>query len=317
MEGSQALATRDEGSFLGHGVRATEISLELPPDLSFEQWMEVGHRLRRFTRALPWWVGDYILQGDHAYGEMYAQMMDELGYAYQTLLNYVNTCRSIPVGRRRSELSFRHHEAVKMLEPQPQQEWLQRAVDFGWSSQALREAITEARQTNPGAPQAPPAPTAANGQPPLAAPGELLPQLPAPAEPTLMSLLHELLDAAAPAGMLLPSMVDRTWAVPTDCIERLGRMLGRPIVVEPREPRTEPEVLEGGAPAPAPAPPPAAPQPGQPGGPPLRPGSLVGTRVGESVVLDLPRPDAGLHYEPEPGAPQGDVPIDRETGLPI
>jgi hypothetical protein len=46
----------------------TPTGLNLPPDLSHDQWLEIGGFIARAHRAVAWWIGDWINYGeDHGF----------------------------------------------------------------------------------------------------------------------------------------------------------------------------------------------------------------------------------------------------------
>jgi len=55
----------------------TEVSLTLAPGTSFDEWLGLMRTLSRIDRAHQWWEGDALNQGDSAYGEKYAQAVEE------------------------------------------------------------------------------------------------------------------------------------------------------------------------------------------------------------------------------------------------
>lgn len=46
----------------------TPTGLNLPDDLSYNDWFEVGKFIARAHRAVAWWIGDWLLYGnDHGF----------------------------------------------------------------------------------------------------------------------------------------------------------------------------------------------------------------------------------------------------------
>lgn len=129
-------------------VETTPTTLALPADFEYEEWEEVGRALGRVESGRQWWTGDWLDQGERNYGEAYAQGMDATGLAYSTL----NSCRWVASRfefvRRRTSLSWRHHEVVAADEPEDQDHWLDQAEEHGWTVRELRKA----RRPEPPAP---------------------------------------------------------------------------------------------------------------------------------------------------------------------
>jgi hypothetical protein len=120
-------------------------SLQVLGSASFDQWAATGSRLKTSMRAVHWWLGDWILYGERAHGQIYSQAVDASGFDYSTLRNDRRTCLRIEAERRRPQLSFDHHLCVCELEPIAQEELLTRAVAHDWSRDQLRRAVKEFR----------------------------------------------------------------------------------------------------------------------------------------------------------------------------
>ncbi len=98
-------------------------------------------------RACQWWIGDWINYGDAAYGEKYAQALDETGLDVQTLMNAAWVAGRIPAGLREERLSWTHHREVAALEPEPRQALLERAVAENLPTAKLA-ALVKAQKQN-------------------------------------------------------------------------------------------------------------------------------------------------------------------------
>lgn len=133
---------------------ATDVGLELTdPEMKFDRWESLGRVLGEVHRRSAWYIGDWINFGEAVYGEDAAQAVEGAvsdrydvaervtGLAPSTLMNYASTCTRIARARRRKELPFTVHEVVARLEPDEQVEWLQKAIDEGWTREELRDAI--------------------------------------------------------------------------------------------------------------------------------------------------------------------------------
>lgn len=99
----------------------SEVSLNLPEDLPYEDWASVLTTLFQIAKSNPWWIADCINYGEGKYGEKYAQALDYTSLDYATLRNYVWIARKYPKeeeGSRRKNLSFSHHKAAAPLPKQ-------------------------------------------------------------------------------------------------------------------------------------------------------------------------------------------------------
>jgi hypothetical protein len=119
----------------------TETSLDLPQDMTYDEWEQVGKTLGRQRAAWKWWVGDWLNFGERTYGEMYAQGMEATGLDYGQLNNIAWVARSVSSSRRREQLSWSHHYEVAKLEPDDQEMLLDQALLGEWKRERLREAI--------------------------------------------------------------------------------------------------------------------------------------------------------------------------------
>lgn len=123
--------------------------LELPHDLSYDDWAQVGVTLGALGKAYQWWIGDWLQFGEAAYGERYSQAMDATGLEYSTVANVASVAGKIEPSRRREKLSFGHHEAVARCEPAEQDAWLDAAEENEWTRAELRRQMKEPRETPP------------------------------------------------------------------------------------------------------------------------------------------------------------------------
>jgi hypothetical protein len=130
---------------LGRSARATTRALELPQGLDFDDWVSAGRGISRMATASAWWMGDWIVYGERAYGKRYRTALESAPYDYKTLRNYAWVARRFEVSRRRDSLSFQHHAEVAPLSEPAQELWLQRAETYGWSRNELRRQLMTAR----------------------------------------------------------------------------------------------------------------------------------------------------------------------------
>lgn len=125
-----------------------ETSLGLPEGLPLEQWAGIGKTLGHMYRSNRWWLTDWINYGERTYdGSMYNQYVHVCGLAPQTLSNFGWIGRKVEPSRRREEsttgLTFSHHGEIAALEPEMQNELLDRAGEEEWSHRRLRQEVRE------------------------------------------------------------------------------------------------------------------------------------------------------------------------------
>lgn len=119
----------------------TKVGAIFPANMSYEEWEACGKNMRGARESLKFYLGDWILFGEAAYGERYSQALDVSDYDYDYLRKIVYVCRNVPLLRRRNNLSFYHHYEVASLTGDEQEAWLSTAEENNWSIRQLREAI--------------------------------------------------------------------------------------------------------------------------------------------------------------------------------
>ena len=132
--------------------KVEQTGIILPANLSFDEWTEIGSKLRGAREAVRWWIGDWLAFGEAAYGERYAQALDNAEFDYQTLRNFVWVARAIPHDQRRASLSWSHHAEAASLETEARNEVLQRAEVEQLSAKDVRAIVAETRPSKPRKP---------------------------------------------------------------------------------------------------------------------------------------------------------------------
>ena len=122
-------------------VHVSETALDIPSDLSWEEWEGIGATLDRIAGAHMWWIGDWWAFGEHRYGERAAQVTDQS--KFKTYANAGWVSRQIESSRRREVLSWSHHHAVAALDPEDQDKLLAEAVEKDWTRRDIRRARRE------------------------------------------------------------------------------------------------------------------------------------------------------------------------------
>ena len=119
-------------------------ALTIAQPLDYESWERCGAVLSRMHGATQWWIGDWLNFGEHAYGERYAQAVDEKQAALWAHFSWV--ARSVSPCLRKQLLSYHHHEVIAKLEPADQAQWLDKAIAEQWTVREFRAAL---RGVNP------------------------------------------------------------------------------------------------------------------------------------------------------------------------
>ena len=92
--------------------------------------------------SASWVIGDMIVWArENANDEWINHLSNRVDL--DTCNNYASIARKVPRSRRRANLSFTHHAAVSKLDPEQQNEWLEKAEREGMSRDELRQAIKD------------------------------------------------------------------------------------------------------------------------------------------------------------------------------
>jgi hypothetical protein len=130
------------------GLRLQTNGLVLPNAMSFDLWRRIGDHVLHTAESISWWIGDWLVFGQHAYVDRYEQAIADTSLDYQTLRNYAWVAKKFPMSRRRDKLSLGHHAEVAALTDEEQDTWLTRAERLGWSRNELRRRLRAARNAD-------------------------------------------------------------------------------------------------------------------------------------------------------------------------
>lgn len=128
-----------------HG--APILAWEPTPGMTFEEYVEAGRQLGAATRVCQFLIGDWANYGEQAYGDKYDQVADVTGYDYGTLRHFASTAARIEPCRRRHALTYGHHREVESLEPDQQDELLERAERDQLTVLTVRNEVKAIRGT--------------------------------------------------------------------------------------------------------------------------------------------------------------------------
>lgn len=120
----------------------SKTGLDLPESLTFEDWVEVGDKLRTVEQSVMWWIGDWLRFGERRYGEMYAQAVELTGYSEQTLTNAKWVSSKYEISNRLENLPWAHHQIAAALPALERANVLFLAAENGWSQRDVRTEIT-------------------------------------------------------------------------------------------------------------------------------------------------------------------------------
>lgn len=105
-------------------VRISDVGLEIPGDLSRDQWREWGRELGRVVKASQWALGDWLRYGETTWGETYDEAIELTGLSYSTLATAVWMSKKFPIERRAFNVPYSHYREVAGLPEHDQVELL-------------------------------------------------------------------------------------------------------------------------------------------------------------------------------------------------
>ena len=124
--------------------------LNLPPRLTFDEWMGHGETLSAMQNSIPWWVGDWINFGESKFGEgKYSQGLTLWDYGYHTLANMAWVASQYPPETRTS-LSWTHHRYAASLDMEERTKLLEKAKEEEWTSRQLQVEVAKAKLNDTG-----------------------------------------------------------------------------------------------------------------------------------------------------------------------
>lgn len=132
------------------------LSLNLPEDISFEEWEEEGVRLRERKRrvefaadAINWQIGDWWNAGHKLSNERRSVTAKRLfGLDYGTIRNYGSVAAKFDLSHRYDNLTFTHYIALAPLPAEVIPSLIQKAVDESLAVRALQAEIQAIKASN-------------------------------------------------------------------------------------------------------------------------------------------------------------------------
>lgn len=132
-----------------HGCQLTAVGIRWPrKNLTVSEWSEMGQFLERADSGVQWWIGDWLRYGEDRprWGSRYAEEIEKWQLSGQRIIVLKLVAKSIQLLRRRSNLTFKHHEEVASLSEKQQDHWLGKAEKNKWSAGKLRSELRLDRQ---------------------------------------------------------------------------------------------------------------------------------------------------------------------------
>jgi hypothetical protein len=130
--------------------KVSPVSYTLPPNLTYDEWAEIGGTLRRIHTAVMWWWGEWWWHGEHHYGDA-AYQAAPTGYKSDTLAKAAKVCRRIPEEERDERLTFGHYIALARLQESGHRVRIRdEAIAGDWTVRDTESAVTRANALERG-----------------------------------------------------------------------------------------------------------------------------------------------------------------------
>ena len=144
---TESLIPFKRGDIVIQDVYFSKVGLVIARELAFDEYEVLGDGCERLDNWLGFYQGDRLVYGERVYGEQYAQVIpDGREKKYQ---EYKFIAEMFPPERRRESLSYSHHAETRSLEPELQDQILDKAVEYGLSSMAVRGLVKAAKGEQP------------------------------------------------------------------------------------------------------------------------------------------------------------------------
>lgn len=109
-------------------IKYSSIRLEMPDDMTDEEWLEVGQLIAAAESGIQWWIGDWInrFKEEWGWGEIYEKALALFpNYDDGSLANFASVAKAVHFSRRREKpLTYSHHVLVAGYTDQQQNEKL-------------------------------------------------------------------------------------------------------------------------------------------------------------------------------------------------
>lgn len=144
-----ALIPQGSGTFVYKRFRMTPVGMEIPADVTGEEWEDVGFIIKSLESSISWVVGDWAAFANRMWSTPYAQIAEHFGYVEDTVKSYASVCRAVQRLIRNQRVDFSHHRLVMGLTAEKQRYWLDQAAANHWRLEDMRKAMSNRRLTPP------------------------------------------------------------------------------------------------------------------------------------------------------------------------
>jgi len=129
------------------GITLTSTGAIIDPNIGQDEWTANLQAILRFSKALPWVIGDLLNFGEQKWGEMYAQAIELTGLSYERLAQYKSVAHRVPYAERKEDVPWEVYRRTASLEPPQREEIVQGYIEGDLeNTEEVREAVREIRQ---------------------------------------------------------------------------------------------------------------------------------------------------------------------------
>jgi hypothetical protein len=145
----------EQETALGLPGTVTPRGLQLPGELTFEDWQSVGQTLQVIAGASLWWIGDWYLFGEDRFGESAAQAIgDDTGYSARTVQQAAWVSSRFPISSRLESVPWSTHMALAAVEDESERvRILELAAKERWTREQARERVRNRKAVVPAVTQ--------------------------------------------------------------------------------------------------------------------------------------------------------------------
>lgn len=138
-----------EAELTRKGAMLSPLELQLPIDLSEQDWAEIGRKLLRAEQVMQWWIGDWAAFGSGDENQIgwrkkgaLKEFCDVNGFDYNNVRNKSWVSNSVHLSLRRTfALPWSFFQEIAALKPKDQKKWLQTSVSEALPVSELRKRI--------------------------------------------------------------------------------------------------------------------------------------------------------------------------------
>ena len=125
--------------------------LQLPPDLTFDEWAGALHHADLLVEAGPWFLADLMAYGERHFGERHSEALptveqDPTGASQSRMKQAAWMASKYPRNQRIPGLSYTHHRVVAELEPEARSTLLREAVAANLSTRELVHRVKDVQE---------------------------------------------------------------------------------------------------------------------------------------------------------------------------